>query len=154
MLRISVWRLDSPATARKPYGKGVRAMVRRFTFLVNAAHRLCRPSSRRKRILVKAPERNVTLSWLNAKHAGVGPLRRPEPFGDLEPHLSAAEGLIAQMRIRNPRVGMARDGHEPNEAEEQRPRRVPVKPVHVNSSPNTVETNKNINIQFHLGEEP
>jgi hypothetical protein len=48
MLRISVWRLDSPATARKPYGKGVRAMVRRFTFPVNAAHRLCRPSSRRK----------------------------------------------------------------------------------------------------------
>src|ERR1700730_15782297 len=90
-----------------------------------------------RRILVKAPERNVTLSWLNAKHAGVGPLRRPEPFGDLEPHLSTAEGLITQMRIRNPRIGMARDGHEPNEAEEQRPRRVPVKPVHVNSSPKT-----------------
>ena len=35
------------------------------------------------------------------------------------------------MRIRNPRVGVVRDGHEPNEAEEQRPCRVPINPVHV-----------------------
>jgi len=35
------------------------------------------------------------------------------------------------MRIRDPRVGIVRDGHEPNEAEEQRPCRVPIEPVHV-----------------------
>jgi hypothetical protein len=35
------------------------------------------------------------------------------------------------MRICDPRVGIARDGHEPNDAEEQRPCRVPIEPVHV-----------------------
>jgi hypothetical protein len=53
-----------------------------------------------------------------------------DPFGDVELD-SAAECLIAQMRIRDPRVGIVRDGHEPNEAEEQRPCRVPIEPVHV-----------------------
>ena len=45
--------------------------------------------------------------------------------------LSAAECFIAQMRICDPRVSIVRDGHEPNEAEEQRPCRVPIEPVHV-----------------------
>ena len=44
--------------------------------------------------------------------------------------MSAAEWFIAQMRICDPRVRIVRDGHEPNEAEEQRPCRVPVEPVH------------------------
>lgn len=35
------------------------------------------------------------------------------------------------MRIRDPRVGIVRDGHEPNDAEEQRPCRVPIEPVHM-----------------------
>jgi hypothetical protein len=35
------------------------------------------------------------------------------------------------MHICDPRVRIVRDGHEPNEAEEQRPCRVPVEPVHV-----------------------
>jgi hypothetical protein len=49
--------------------------------------------------------------------------------------MSAAECFIAQMRICDPRVGIVRDGHEPNEAEEQRPCRVPIEPVHAISSP-------------------
>ena len=44
---------------------------------------------------------------------------------------SAAERFIAEMRIRDLRVRIVRDGHEPNEAEEQRPRCVPIDPVHV-----------------------
>jgi hypothetical protein len=35
--------------------------------------------------------------------------------------LSAADCFIAQMRICDPRVSIVRDGHEPNEAKEQRP---------------------------------
>jgi hypothetical protein len=35
------------------------------------------------------------------------------------------------MRICDPRVRIVRDGHEPNEAEEQRPSRVPIEPVHM-----------------------
>jgi hypothetical protein len=35
------------------------------------------------------------------------------------------------MRICDPCVGIVRDGHEPNDAEEQRPRGVPIEPVHV-----------------------
>ena len=61
-------------------------------------------------------------------------LLRPDPFGDVELH-SAAECFIAQMRICDLRVRIVRDGHEPNEAEEQRPRCVPIEPVHVISSP-------------------
>jgi hypothetical protein len=40
------------------------------------------------------------------------------------------------MRIRDPRVGIVCDGHEPNEAEKQRPCRVPIEPVHVVSPRN------------------
>jgi hypothetical protein len=61
-------------------------------------------------------------------------LLRPDPFDDIELH-SAAECFIAQMRIYDPRVRIVRDGHEPNEAEEQRPCCVPTEPVHVISSP-------------------
>jgi hypothetical protein len=61
-------------------------------------------------------------------------LLRPDPFGDAELH-SAAECFIAQMRIYDLRVRIVRDGHEPNKAEEQRPCRVPIEPVHVISSP-------------------
>src|SRR3979411_462948 len=61
-------------------------------------------------------------------------LLRPDPFGDVELH-SAAECFIAQMRICDLRVRIVRDGHEPNEAEEQRPCCVPIEPVHVISSP-------------------
>jgi hypothetical protein len=39
------------------------------------------------------------------------------------------------MRICDLRVRIVRDGHEPNEAEEQRPCCVPIEPVHVISSP-------------------
>src|ERR1700730_10784496 len=35
------------------------------------------------------------------------------------------------MRICDPCVGIVRDGYEPNDAEEQRPRGVPIEPVHV-----------------------
>jgi hypothetical protein len=61
-------------------------------------------------------------------------LLRPDPFDDAELH-SAAECFIAQMRIYDLRVRIVRDGHEPNKAEEQRPCRVPIEPVHVISSP-------------------
>ena len=61
-------------------------------------------------------------------------LLRPDPFDDVELH-SAAECFIAQMRICDLRVRIMRDGHEPNEAEEQRPCCVPIEPVHVISSP-------------------
>jgi hypothetical protein len=61
-------------------------------------------------------------------------LLRPDPFGGVELH-SAAECFIAQMRICDLRVRIVRDGHEPNEAEEQRPCCVPIEPVHVISSP-------------------
>jgi len=61
-------------------------------------------------------------------------LLRPDPLGDVELH-SAAECFIAQMRICDLRVRVVRDGHEPNEAEEQRPCCVPIDPVHVISSP-------------------
>src|SRR6266436_944370 len=61
-------------------------------------------------------------------------LLRPDPFGDVELH-SAAECFIAQMRICDLRVRIVRDGHEPNEAEEQRPCCVPIEPVHAISSP-------------------
>jgi hypothetical protein len=40
-----------------------------------------------------------------------------------------------QLRIRDPRVWFIRDGHEPNEAEEQRPCRAAIEPVHTISSP-------------------
>ena len=39
------------------------------------------------------------------------------------------------MRVCDLRVRIVRDGHEPNEAEEQRPCCVPIEPVHVISSP-------------------
>jgi hypothetical protein len=58
----------------------------------------------------------------------------PDPFGDVELH-SAAECFIAQIRICDLRVRIVRDGHEPNEAEEQRPGCIPIEPVHVISSP-------------------
>src|SRR5437879_5947078 len=134
MLRISVWRLDSPATGCTLDRR--RLMVRLFERRVNAADRPKRPSAAQVLILVKS-----------AFHRGAtGPVRavrlwrRPDPFGDLERHVSAAECFIAQMRIRDPCVGVARDGHEPNEAKEQRPCGVPVEPVHVTSSRKAVES--------------
>src|SRR6266436_1063969 len=71
--------------------------------------------------------------WHDRRPSGVC-LLRPDPFGDVELH-SAAECFIPQMRICNLRVRIVRDGHEPNEAEEQRPCCVPIEPVHVISSP-------------------
>src|SRR5262245_57295054 len=56
-------------------------------------------------------------------------MRWPDPLHDAR-RASAAECLIAQMRICDPRIRIVRDGHEPNEAEEQRPRCVPIEPVH------------------------
>jgi hypothetical protein len=72
-------------------------------------------------------------SWHDRRPSGVC-LLRPDPCGDVELH-SAAECFVAQMRICDLRVRIVRDGHEPNEAEEQRPRCVPIEPVHVISSP-------------------
>src|SRR5258708_23115743 len=60
------------------------------------------------------------------RSGGFGPIR----YVTKELH-SAAERLIAEVRIRDLRVRMVRDGHEPNEAEEQRPPCVPIDPVHV-----------------------
>ena len=77
--------------------------------------------------------RAVGTSWHDRRPSGVC-LLRPDPFGDVE-LLSAAECFIAQMRICDLRVRIVRDGHEPNEAEEQRPCCVPIEPVHVISSP-------------------
>jgi hypothetical protein len=51
--------------------------------------------------------------------------------GSSRTQFSAAECFIAQMRIGDPRVRILGDGHEPNQAEEQRPCGVPIKPVHV-----------------------
>jgi hypothetical protein len=65
-------------------------------------------------------------------------LARQKAFGRLALHAelhSAAECFIAQMRIYDLRVRIVCDGHEPNEAEEQRPCGVPIEPVHVISSP-------------------
>src|SRR5205085_5141217 len=65
-----------------------------------------------------------------------------------------AEGFIAQMRVRNRRLVIVRDGHEPNEAEEQRPCCVPIDPVHVISSPKrAVENRKFTRNSCSLGEE-
>src|ERR1700726_4366241 len=72
-------------------------------------------------------------SWHDRTPSGLF-LLRPDPLGDGELH-SAAECFIAQMRICDLRVRIVRDGHEPNEAEEQRPCCVPIEPVHVTSSP-------------------
>src|SRR5713101_7294408 len=79
------------------------------------------------------PARAIGTSWHDRRPSGVC-LLRPDPLGDLELH-SAAECFVAQMRIRDLRVRILRDGHEPNEAEEQRPCCVPIEPVHVISSP-------------------
>jgi hypothetical protein len=72
-------------------------------------------------------------SWHDRTPSGVC-LARPDPFGDVELH-SAAERFIAQMLICDPRARIVRNGHEPNEAEKQRPCCVPIEPVHVISSP-------------------
>jgi hypothetical protein len=77
--------------------------------------------------------RAIRRSWDDRRPSGVC-LLRPDPLGVVELH-SAAECFIAQMRIRDLRVRIVRDGHEPNEAEEQRPCCVPIEPVHVISSP-------------------
>jgi len=79
------------------------------------------------------PMRAIGTSWHDRRPSGEC-LLRPDPFGDVELH-SAAECFIAQMRICDLRVRIVRDGHEPNEAEEQRPGCVPIEPVHVISSP-------------------
>jgi len=79
------------------------------------------------------PTRAIGTSWHDRRPSGVC-LLRPDPFGDVELH-SAAECFIAQMRICDLGVGIVRDGHEPNEAEEQRPCCVPIEPIHVISSP-------------------
>lgn len=51
------------------------------------------------------------------------------------------------MRICNLRVRIVRDGHEPNEAEEQRLCRVPIEPVHVISSPKDRRDRQVVRIQ-------
>lgn len=79
------------------------------------------------------PTRAIGTSWHNRRSSGEC-LLRPDPFGNVELH-SAAECFIVQMRICDLRVRIVRDGHEPNEAEEQRPGCVPIEPVHVISSP-------------------
>jgi hypothetical protein len=73
------------------------------------------------------PTRAIGTSRHDRRPSGVC-LLRSDPFDDVELH-SAAECFIAQMRIR-----IVRDGHKPNEAEEQRPCCVPIEPVHVISS--------------------
>src|SRR5216683_3880236 len=78
------------------------------------------------------PTRAIGTSRHDRRPSGVC-LLRPDPWGDVE-LLSAAECFIAQMRICDLRVRIVRDGHEPNEAEEQRPCCVPIEPVHVISS--------------------
>src|SRR6267142_986018 len=77
--------------------------------------------------------RAIGATWHN-KSLRASVCFEPDPFGDVELH-SAAECFIAQMRICDLRVGIVRGGHEPNEAEEQRPCCVPIEPVHVISSP-------------------
>src|SRR6267142_451681 len=77
--------------------------------------------------------RAIGATWHN-KSLRASVCFEPDPFGDAELH-SAAECFIAQMRICDLRVRILRDGHEPNEAEEQRPCCVPIEPVHVISSP-------------------
>src|SRR5713101_3304755 len=94
------------------------------------------------------PARAIGTSWHDRRPSGVC-LLRPDPLGDIELH-SAAECFIAQMRIRDLRVRIVRDGHEPNKAEEERPCCVPIEPVHVISSPKTVESRKVIRIQVRL----
>jgi hypothetical protein len=65
----------------------------------------------------------------------------PDSSRDVPPY-SAAECFIARMCIRDLYVGIVRDGHEPHEAEEQRPCCVPIDPVHVITSPKDVESRK------------
>ncbi len=79
------------------------------------------------------PTRAIGTSRHDRRPSGVC-LLRPDPFDDVELH-SAAECFIAQMRICDLRIRIVRDGHKPNEAEEQRPCCVPIEPVHVTSSP-------------------
>src|ERR1700704_6957480 len=79
------------------------------------------------------PTRAIGTSEHDGRRSGAG-LLRPDPFDDVELR-SAAERFIAEMRIRDLRIRIVRDGHEPNEAEEQRPCCVPIEPVHVISSP-------------------
>jgi hypothetical protein len=81
----------------------------------------------------KLPDARSRRSWHDRGRSGVCWLR-PDLFGDAELH-SAAECFITQMRICDLRVRIVRDGHEPNETEEQRPCCVPIEPVHVISSP-------------------
>jgi hypothetical protein len=83
--------------------------------------------------LGNCPTRAIGTSWHDRRLSGVC-LLRPDPSGDVELH-SAAECFITQMRICDLRVRIVRDGHEPNEAKEQRPGCIPIEPVHVNSSP-------------------
>src|ERR1700730_17063537 len=75
------------------------------------------------------PTRAIGTSEHDGRRSGAG-LLRPDPFDDVELR-SAAERFIAEMRIRDLRIRIVRDGHEPNEAEEQRPCCVPIDPVHV-----------------------
>src|SRR5712675_1353044 len=56
------------------------------------------------------------------------------------------------MRICDLRVRIVRDGHEPNEAEEQRPCCVPIEPVHVISSPKDRREQKGYQNSGSLGE--
>src|SRR5207248_6050542 len=99
MLRISVWRLDSPATGapriREP------SMVRRFSDPVNAADRPQGPHRAGRGILVKADRRQADRAPLRALGRAIVDqvhlLRSP-----------AAEAFIARVRIRNLRVGKVR----------------------------------------------
>jgi hypothetical protein len=96
-------------------------------------YRFVIPGTMQDRPLGNYPTRATGTSWRDRRlRASV--CFEPDPFGDAELH-SAAECFIAQMRICNLRVRIMRDGHEPNEAEEQRPCCVPIEPVHVISSP-------------------
>ena len=82
----------------------------------------------------RAPRSGIQRGLGTTEAFGRLALLQPDPLGDVELH-SAAECFIAQMRICDLRVRIVRDGHEPNEAEEQRPCCVPIEPVHVISWP-------------------
>ena len=96
-------------------------------------YRFVIPGTMQDRPLGNYPTRATGTSWRDRRlRASV--CFEPDPFGDVELR-SAAECFIAQMRICDLRVRIVRDGHEPNEAEEERPCCVPIEPVHVISSP-------------------
>src|ERR1700687_4357732 len=140
---MTMWRLSSMSPcADAPLraaivGRGPRALAGRWAWSVAILAPLI-PHGRKFADCLDRPlgnyrARAIGTSWHDRRPSGVC-LLRPDLFGDVE-LISAAECFIAQMRICDLRVRIVCDGHEPNEAEEQRPCCVPIEPVHVISSP-------------------